>query len=187
MSVFRITELGECLLAGKESDAEWMVALDAKYSHRKATIIVQPNFDIVVPSEDVDPLLTVPLEQFATRASTGKATVYHLNKESFTRAVQEGHDGHAFVEFLLAYNRGGELPSNVMTTLEDWRGGMKRVRLRMMAVLETDDPLVLADLLHRRRFKKFLAPVDMHKTAVYARISKDDLTKELERDGFIVE
>ena len=181
-SLFRITELGEGLVAGKSLEA-----LAAKFPHRKAEIVVQPNFDIVVPSQDMDPLLTVPLDQFAMRASTGKATVYHLGKESFVRAVQEGHDGNAFVEFLLAHNRGGRLPANVMTTLEDWRGGMKRVRLRTLQILETDDPLVLADLLHRRRFRKFLAPVDSQKTAVYTKISKAELAKQLEKDGFIVE
>ncbi len=181
-SFFRITELGECLLLNNDLD---IVAV--KFPSRKAEIVVQPNFDIVVPSQDMDPLLTVPLDQFADRGSTGRATVYHLNKESFTRAIQEGHDGNAFVEFLLAHNRGGSLPSNVMTTLDDWRGGMKRVRLKTMQVLETDDPLVLADLLHRRRFKKFLLPLDPHKNATYAKITKAELAKQLEKDGFIVE
>jgi hypothetical protein len=181
-SVFRVTELGECLLLGK--DAQDLIA---KFPRRKAEIIVQPNFDVVVPTQDMDPLLTVPLDQFAVRASTGKATVYHLNKDSFTRAIQEGHDGQGFVEFLLAHNRGGPLPTNVMTTLEDWRGGMKRVRLRTLQAIESDDPLVLADLLHRRRFKKFLAALDTHKTATYTKISKAELAKQLEKDGFIVE
>jgi hypothetical protein len=181
-SMFRVSELGECLLTGKDSE---FVA--AKFPRRAAEIVVQPNFDIVVPTHDMDPLLTVPLDQFAERSSTGKATVYHLTKESLTHAIQEGHDGGAFIEFLLAHNRGGRLPSNVMTTLDDWRGGIKRVRLRTLQVLETEDPLVLADLLHRRRFKKYLAPADSHRTAVYSKITKVELAKQLEKDGFIVE
>jgi hypothetical protein len=186
-SLFRVTELGEHLLTEKEPQSAATGALAAKFPRRKAEIIVQPNFDIVVPTHDMDPLLTVPLDQFAVRASTGKATVYHLNKESFTRALQEGHDGNAFVQFLMARNRGGSLPANVMTTLDDWRGGVKRVRLRTQQVLETDDPFVLADLLHRRRFRKFLVPVDSAKTATYAKISKPELAKQLEKDGFIIE
>jgi hypothetical protein len=181
-SMFRVSELGECLLTGKDSES-----LAAKFPRRAAEIVVQPNFDIVVPTHDMDPLLTVPLDQFAERSSTGKATVYHLTKESLTRAIQEGHDGGAFIEFLLAHNRGGRLPSNVMTTLDDWRGGIKRVRLRTLQVLETEDPLVLADLLHRRRFKKYLMPADSYRTAVYSKITKAELAKQLEKDGFIVE
>jgi len=186
-SFFRLTELGYFLLTSKSTDAPVPEVLAAKFPRRKAEIIVQPNFDIVVPTHDMDPLLTVPLDKFAERMSTGKATVYRLSKESFTRALQDGDDGHAFVEFLMAHNRGGSLPPNVMTTLEDWRGGVKRVRLRSLQILETDDPLVLADLLHRRKLKKFLVAVDSNLVATYSKISRAELLKELERDGFVVD
>ncbi|HNR34445.1 MAG TPA: helicase-associated domain-containing protein [Candidatus Hydrogenedentes bacterium] len=181
-SVFMLTALGEHILLERPPDG-----LEGLFSQHDATIVVQPNFDVVVPTQDMDPLLTVPLDQFAVRSSVGQATVYHLEKNQFTRAIQEGHDANAFVEFLIAHNRGGALPSNVMTTLEDWRGGMKRVRLRTLHVVESDDALVLADLLHRRRFRKFLSPVESHRVAVYAKIDKAELEKLLEKDGFIVE
>jgi len=181
-SLFRLTELGVGLLAETTPPH-----LTAAFPKHKAEIVVQPNFDIVVPSQDMDPLLTVPLDQFAERASTGKATVYHLSKESFTRAIQEGHDGDSFVQYLLAHNRGDRFPSNVMTTLEDWRGGIKRVRLRTVQVLECEDVLIMADLLHRRKFKKLFSPIDPHKVTAYTKISKAELIKQLEKDGFIVD
>ncbi len=181
-SLIRLTDLGVCLLTGNgEAD------LVQKLPPRKAQIVVQPNFDIVVSTQDMDPLLTVPLDQFADRVSTGLATVYHLSKDSFTRAIQEGHDGDGFISYLLAHNRGSGLPSNVMTTLEDWRGGMKRVRLRTIQIIESDDPLVLADLLHRKKFRKFLGDIDSQKIATYAKISKSELARQLEKDGFVVE
>lgn len=180
--LFRLTPLGRAFIGG--DDRKGIAKL---FPERRGEIIVQPNFDIVVPSQDMDPLLTVPLDQFAVRGSTGLATVYTLTKDSFTRAVQEGHDGDGFVKFLLEHNRGGSLPSNVLTTLDDWRGGMKRVRLRTVHVLESDDPLVMADLLHRRRFNKHFEQLDPHKTVSIARISKADLVKELEKEGFVVD
>lgn len=181
-TLFRITDLGVALLTGDISDK-----LRKKFQKQKGEIVVQPNFEIVVPTQELDPLLTVPLDQFATRMSSGQATVYQVTKDSFTSALQEGLDGDAFVEFLVEHNREKELPSNVMMTLEDWRGGIKRVRLKTVHVLETDDPLVLADLMHRRKFKKHLQELDPHKTAAYKKISKTDLTRELEKDGFVVE
>ncbi len=180
--VFRVTPLGRALLTGKALDK-----LDTSYPQRKAEVVVQPNFDVVVPSQDMDPLLTVPLDQFALRASTGHATVYTVTKDSFTQAIQEGHDADAFLDFLLVHNRRGTLPTNVMTTLDDWRGGIKRVRLRTIHVLETDDPLVLADLMHRRRFKKCLTPLDRQRVVAYRDVSKSDLARELEKDGFVVD
>jgi hypothetical protein len=74
-----------------------------------------------------------------------------------------------------------------MTTLEDWRGGVKRVRLRTIQVLETDDPLVMADIMHRRRLRKYFKPVDTQKTVGYGGISRSELAAELEKDGFIIE
>ncbi|HIJ74074.1 MAG TPA: hypothetical protein HPP83_08225 [Candidatus Hydrogenedentes bacterium] len=181
-SLFRVSELGRCLLTREGTDA-----LVKAFPGRQAEIVVQPNFDIVVPTQDVDPLLTVPLEQFGNRLSTGRATVYHVDKESFTRALQSGHDGNAFVEFLLAHNRNKTLPPNVLLTLEDWRGGMKRVRLRTVHVLETDDPLILADIMHRRKFGKHFQTLDPQRAVRYSGIAKAQLAKELEKDGFIVD
>lgn len=179
---FRVTDLGRVLLLDAGVDE-----VRPKFTCLSAEIVVQPNFDIVVPVQDMDPLLTVPLDQFARRQSSGQVTVYHLSKESFTHGLQEGHDGDAFVEYLLAHNRGGSLPANVMTTLDDWRGGLRRVRLHTIHVLETADPLVMADLMHRRRYKKHLVEIDPQQKVLYEKISRADLSKQLEKDGFIVE
>jgi len=179
---FRVTEIGRALLSGALNPA-----LSERFAKAGREIVVQPNFDIVVPTQDMDPLLTVPLDQFATRQSTGNVSVYLLSKESFTQALQEGHDVDAFVEYLVSHNRGGSLPSKVMHTLEGWRGGLRRVPLRTIPVLETDDPLVMADLQHRRKFKKYFQTLDPHKIMGYGNVSKAELAKLLEKDGFIVE
>ncbi len=181
-SVFRLSPLGHCLLSGGDFSS-----LADAFPEREAEIVVQPNFDIVVPVQDMDPLLTVPLDQFAIRASSGQVAVYRFNKETFTKAIQEGHDGGAFVAFLLAHNRGGELPANVMATLEGWRGGIKHVRMRTVQLLESDDPLVMADLLHRRKFGKFFERVDPARSVLFTGISKADLERELEKEGFVVQ
>lgn len=178
---FRVTPLGRTILSQQPLDA-----LRDSYAKANREIVVQPNFDIVVPTKDMDALLTVPLDQFATRQSTGQATVYLLTKESFTQALQDGHDGDGFVGFLLSYNRGGTLPANVMMTLEDWRGGVRHLRIRTIEVLEVDDSLVMADLQHRRKFKKFLKPIDPNQFIEYSGVDAEDLTKQLEKDGFIV-
>ena len=177
----RITDLGWKLLAKED-----LAPLSSHYEKANREIIVQPNFDIVVPTKDMDTLLTVPLDQFAIRQSSGQATVYLLTKESFTQALQEGHDGDAFIDFLLAYNREESLPRNVMMTLEDWRGGLRRVTLKTITVLEIDDPLVMADVQHRRKFKKFLSPIDPHRFIEYID-DPAELIKQLEKDGFIVD
>ena len=178
----RLTPLGAAFLRNEDTDT-----LQTLFPPREGVLIVQPNFDIVVPTQDMDPLLTVPLDQFAVRQSTGQATVYNVTKESFTQAVQEGHDAGAFVQFLLKHNRGDALPVNVMMTLEDWRGTMKRVRMRTVHILESDDPLIMADLLHRRRYNKHFHALDPRQAVALTGISKADLAKALEKDGFVIE
>ena len=181
-SAVRLTALGHGLLTASIPDA-----LHKEFPERIGEIVVQPNFDVVVPTQEMDPLLTVPLDQFAIRASSGKASVYNVTKESFVQALQEGHDGNAFVNFLLQHNRGGSLPANVMQTLEDWRGGMKRVRVRTIKVIESEDPLVMADLIHRKRFQKYLIPLESRKMVAFAELSAKDLGKLLEKEGFIID
>ncbi|MBI2433892.1 MAG: helicase-associated domain-containing protein [Candidatus Hydrogenedentes bacterium] len=181
-SFVRATELGEILLRNQENGR-----LQALFPPRKGELIVQPNFDIVVPTQDMDPLLTAPLDQFAVRQSTGQATVYNLSKESFIQAVQEGHDAAGFVNFLIRHNRGETLPANVMMTLEDWRGTMKRVRMRTVHLLESEDPLIMADLVHRRRYNKHFKTLDPLQSVAFSGISKADLRKALEKDGFVIE
>lgn len=181
-SIFRLSDIGDAVLRNDVPPS-----LVGRFPQREGAFVVQPNFDIVVPSEEMDPLLTVPLDQFSERGSTGQATVYNVSKESFTQAVQDGHDAAAFVEFLLAHNRGGNLPANVMTTLEDWRGAMKQVRIRTIEVIESDDPLVMADLVHRRKFQKHLVPLDGRQVVRYKDLDREELAKALEKEGFIVE
>ena len=181
--LFRVSDVGWVVLGGQRPDKVAQL-----YPTRGAEFVVQPNFDIVVPMQEVDPLLTVPLEQFCMRESGGgaAAAVYRLSKDSFTRAVQDGHDGQAFVSFLLRHNRGGDLPSNVMQTLEDWRGGMKRVRVRTIHVIESDDPLVIAELRHRRTLREHVEPIDSNRVVAFPRAAKDDLLKNLEKEGFVI-
>jgi hypothetical protein len=45
----------------------------------------------------------------------------------------------------------------------------------------------MADLLHRRKYKKFFRAIDPRQTAIYEDIPLDELSKLLEKDGFIVE
>lgn len=181
-SVFRFSPLGEALLLNASAEE-----LAKTYAPARSQFVVQPNFDVVVPAQDMDPLLTVPLDQFAVRTSSGAANVYHLSKDSFTQAVQDGHDAAAFIEFLMKHNRDGDLPRNVAMTLEDWMGGMKRVRMRKVWIIESEDALVMADLMHRRKFKKFLSAVDPRHIALLGEIPHDEFSKLIEKEGFIIE
>jgi len=181
-NVFRLTELGEALLRGEPRPG--VQRYFVKWSNR---FVVQPNFDIIVPLHEVDPLLTVWLERFATRISSGPASVYHVSRETFLQAVQDGNDPKRFVEFLLRHNRGQTLPSNVLATLEDWQGAVRRVYVRTYTVIETEDSLTLADLMHRKKVQRFVKPLDASRVVLVDNGDIAELTKTLEKEGFVVE
>lgn len=181
-SVFRISDLGALVLRGADVNAARKL-----FPSRKSELVVQPNFDIVVDMQAADPMITVPLDQFCERVSASQVAVYHLTKDTFTRAVQQGGNSAAFIEFLLAHNKGGSLPRNVLTTLEGWRGGMKRVRLRTVQILEAEDPLIMADVRHRKRVAKLVDPVEADRMVVLKKTRKSELKKILEKEGFVVE
>ncbi len=180
-SLFRLTELGAWLLA---SDRDALAPPEV--NGHQTEIVVQPNFDIVVMSRDADPLAMVPLERFAERKGFGAAAVYHLSKSSFTKGVQDGHDVDGFFDFLLTHNREDSLPPNVLSTLETWRGGMKQVRVRTLHVIESDDPIVMAELRSRRTLAEYLENIDSQRTVAFSRTTKKDLVKRLEKEGFVV-
>ena len=102
----------------------------------------------------------------------------------FILSIPFQNSGH---NFLLQHNRGNTLPANVMQTLEDWRGGMKRVRIRMVPVVESEDPLVMADLTHRKKFVKYLRPLDPRLVVEYGDTDEKELSRLLEKEGFIVD
>lgn len=181
-SAVRVTPLGRAILQGTP-----LSRLEGVHPDPSSEIVVQPNFDIMVPIQDMDPLLTVPLEQFAKQVSTGQVSVYRVSRESYLQAVQNGHNPVTFTDFLLRHNRGGVLPDNVRTTLEDWRGGIKKVRVRTLHVIEADDPMTLLDLAHRKRVAPHIEQVDPHRIVQFKGLSRKELARLLEKEGFVVE
>ena len=177
---FQITPVGSALLSGNIP-----ATLREQYPPWTGGIVVQPNYEIAAALDNMDPLLTVPLDTFALRVSESPMTIYKLTREAFVSAMQQGQSAEAFIAFLLHHNRA-PLPENVLITLKDWCGTAKQVRLRTYHVLEADDPLVIAELEHHRQWRKFLAPVEAQKALRYQGISRMELKTSLEKEGFIV-
>jgi len=177
---FQITPLGMALLAGNTPPS-----LREEYPAWTGGIVVQPNYEVAAALHDIDPLLTIPLDTFAVRVSEQPVTVYKLTRETFVHAMQQGHPADGFINFLLNHNRG-PLPGNVLTTLKDWCGTAKQVRLRTYHVLEADDPLVIAELEHSRQWAGHMVPFDAHKVLRYQGLSKAELKAALEKEGYIV-
>jgi len=54
-------------------------------------------------------------------------------------------------------------------------------------VIEADDPMTLLDLAHRRRVAPNIEQVDPHRVVQFKGLSKKELARLLEKEGFVVE
>ncbi|NLN93701.1 MAG: hypothetical protein GX130_10395 [Candidatus Hydrogenedens sp.] len=177
---FRMSALGRAFMEKNFSDFS-----DDDYPSSRGALIVQPNFEIMASLNHMDPLSTIPLHIFAEAESKSSVGVFRLKRERFVRALQQGHDPAAFLAFLQENNRG-DLPETVVITLQDWLSTAKIVRLRTYHVIESEDPMVIAELAHHPRWKEYFTEVDGKKVLRYKNFSRQELAADLEKEGFII-
>ncbi len=108
-SYFRISEIGEYLLSSSEPSKN----LEEKYS-RKNELVVQPNFEIIVPTIEFDPLQLIWIELFTQKKnSAGPVSIYALTKVSFLKATKRSRPQHLYI--LNANARNQQIPSIVIS------------------------------------------------------------------------
>lgn len=182
-SYFRIGEIGEYLLSSSEPSKN----LKEKYS-RKNELVVQPNFEIIVPTIEFDPLQLIWIELFTQKKnSAGPASIYVLTKESFIKGVQNGADPNQFIQFLIQNSYNQKIPPIVITTIEDWLHTIKRVKMRHVILIEAQDSLIIADLLHRKKLAGILHPITKDQTLYVKGKLYSEIKSLLEKEGFVVD
>lgn len=180
---FRISEIGEYLLSSSEPTKK----LKEKYI-KKHEWIVQPNFEIIVPTVKTDPLQLIWIELFAQKKSNGSpVSIYSITKESFLKGLQSGADPNQFIQYLIQNARKQQIPDIVISTIQDWIHTVKRVKVRPVILIEAQDSVLIADLLHRKKLSEILHPISPNQT-VYARgMLLSEIKALLEKEGFVVE
>ncbi len=182
-SYFRISEIGEYLLSSSEPSKN----LEEKYS-RKNELVVQPNFEIIVPTIEFDPLQLIWIELFTQKKnSAGPVSIYALTKESFLKGLQSGADPNQFIQFLMQNARNQQIPSIVISAMEDWLHTIKRVKVRSVILIEAQDSLIIADLLHRKKLAGIFHPITEKQTLYTRGKLLSEIKSLLEKEGFVVE
>ncbi|MGC9054508.1 MAG: helicase-associated domain-containing protein [Candidatus Hydrogenedens sp.] len=180
---FRISEIGEYLLFSSEPTKK----LKEKYN-KKQEWIVQPNFEIIVPTIKVDPLQLIWIELFAQKKSNGgPVSIYSITKESFLKGVQSGADPNQFIQYLFQNTRKQQIPDIVISTMEDWMHTVKRVKVRPVILIEAQDSVIIADLMHRKKLSEILHPISPNHTVYSRGMLLSEIKALLEKDGFVVE
>ncbi len=180
---FRVSDIGEYLLsstpiAGKLKD---------KYN-KKHELIIQPNFEIIAETINTDPLQLVWLEMFAQKKSSdGPVSIYRITKESFLKGLQSGVDPNRFIQHLIQNSRKNQIPEIIISTIEDWLHTVKRVKVRPVILIEAQDPVILADLTHRKKIVENLHLTPPNNTIYASGVLLSEVKSLLEKEGFVVE
>ncbi len=138
---FRVNALGAALLHDLPAPPE----LPAE------PLVVQPNFEIVVPQRAaLDARFQVG--RIAERVSepTESAQIYKLTKRRTQAALERDIAPDDMLRFLEEAS-GRALPQNVAATLSEWAGQHGQVSLRRAAVLEAREPVLLEQIKRDKR------------------------------------
>jgi hypothetical protein len=109
---FQITQLGQQLLT---PDA--LPVSPDQMREKQRILIVQPNFEIVVTTDQVT--ITAQLAMFTELRQAGVVRVYRMTEDSVRKGIQAGKSVSAWLEFLHNYAQN-PVPGNVERTLEEW-------------------------------------------------------------------
>jgi len=110
VAALRLSRLGAELL-----DAE----LATKVGGTRCTVIVQPDFEVLVfPGDDEHEVLHL-FDRFAARIKSDHVYHFRLDRESVRAGVEDGLGGSQIVQELSDRARA-PIPQNVLYSLEDW-------------------------------------------------------------------
>lgn len=149
---FRFTPSGLAALSGKpaaeeEAIQQQLAELAAMAPEMARSLIVQPNFEVLV----LNPVQNLPLlrrlEEFATQLSLGDVAQYRITKESVLQGLRGGMSV-AEILSLLRDNSRVPVSQNIETSLQDWAAAFERLVMQAdTTVIEVGDPARLDKLL----------------------------------------
>jgi hypothetical protein len=107
------------------------------------SIVVQPNFDILVFDLEEHARLLYQIDRFAANVSVDRAAVFRLTRESVCAGLQLGQN---IDDVLRLLDRAGRepIPQNVAFSLREWAADFESVRwVRSGTLLEAPDEVTL--------------------------------------------
>jgi hypothetical protein len=140
---FRVTNLGAYLFGIADSYQEKEVE---SVSYDKKGFIVQPNFDVVITNSQDRMRHELFFDRFAEETVTDKeVSVYKLNFSGMAKALTIGLMIQEISSYCEAFS-SVPLPDNVKAAFLEWETQSKRIRIRSVTVIETDDHFLLEEI-----------------------------------------
>ncbi|MGZ4107664.1 MAG: helicase-associated domain-containing protein, partial [Tumebacillaceae bacterium] len=138
--VIKVTSLGRELLLQEETAVEEVSESVVQHP----PLILQPNFDLLVPIESFEPIAG-ELEEVTDLIRVDTMRVHRITKSSVRRAFENGWTGETVLDFL-RQETGDMVPGNVERMIEQWAAEYGRVKLFRAVVVECGDAAMANDL-----------------------------------------
>lgn len=147
---FRVTALGMFLLGitDKYISKQKSILAEAK------GIVVQPDFDIIVPNGTQRMAHEIYFERFLTKTTEdAEVSVFKLDFSGMVKALEIGMKIHEIRDYMQNCSTV-PIPENVISMLGDWETGSKRIRIRTVTIVETDDNFLLEEIKNYKGMKE---------------------------------
>jgi hypothetical protein len=107
--------------------------------------VVQPDYEIVLQAGKMQNVHALFFDRWAEQISTGGVSVYRLTFKGIVNAMDRGISIREISDYLQQH-ASLPVPDNVLATLREWEANNKRISIRTVTILETDDPYLLQEL-----------------------------------------
>lgn len=145
-SLFRITELGAYLLGITDTYSE----KQQEFSKEEKGFIVQPNFDIIIPNGKNRMQHELFFDRFMNKTTNDtEVSVYKLDFKSILKAVNIGLLIREIYSYCETFS-DIPIPDNIKAAFEEWDYQSKRIKIRTVSIVESDDPILLEEIKNYR-------------------------------------
>jgi len=180
---FRITPLGA-----------WILGLSGKYEGAVSQtlqsadggLIVQPDHTVIISGMNARIEHEPYLSAFLTKSSVDEnAAIYKIDFASMVRAFNRRIMPEAVIDYLKKASKK-PIPDNVGRSFEGWQAKVGRVRIRTVTVLETNDNLLLQELIHTKGVEKYIGTEIKNAAVISNENDAGRVKAAVEKNGWFV-
>jgi hypothetical protein len=174
----RLTSAGARLLG---------VEPDARATRRHESLVITPDFEVVLfPSGD-DTELIHALDRFCTREKRGSLLHFRISQEGIVRGLKGGLDLSAILALLETHSRT-PVPQNVSFSIKDWALRAGLMRLAPGLLLSCEDAEVLRRFCQDPGIRRHVAEiVDERSVRLKGRVTPRRMQALIRELGYLVE
>jgi len=148
LKYFKLTPMGAYVIGAVDKYVPVREEEDAGF-------VVQPNYDIVVAEGRLKQVHNLFFDRFAEKVADDVASIYKLTFKSIVNALDNGITAGEIIEYLTKHS-SNPLPDNVQKTLDEWDRESKRIRIRKVTIIETDDKYLMEELKSSKSIRNYI-------------------------------